>query len=229
MALSGVHSAPSCECSVRPPAGTSISYPRHVPEFASVILTGGRSSRMGSDKAGVIVSGAPMGEWVHAALERALPKAPVLVLGASRVADLPRFDDGPGSGPLSGLAGLPSALAEMRIDPDAFILVAVDHPWVLAKTLQLLAGRFAGRPVVPVDEGTRQVTCAVYPRLLIDAATQGAERGIGFQRMLDEVDVDGVGSDEWAEWSEDGRSWFSVDRPEDIQRGLDRFGKPGDS
>jgi len=80
-------------------------------------------------------------------------------------------------------------------------------------------------PVVPIDdEGIRQVTCAVFPRQIAAQAMEEAEDGGSVQTLLDRVSFLPVTPDRWGEWSEDGRSWYSVDTAEALEQGLERFG-----
>jgi molybdopterin-guanine dinucleotide biosynthesis protein A len=198
-------------------------------EFLGAVLTGGMSTRMGEDKTTVEVAGRPMSYWVTRALGAAMPGTNRLIaLGPTPLGQIPNLEDRPGDGPLSGLAALADLPGGLGPVPDAVLLVAVDQPWVRPETLRMLLNRYTGRAVVPIDGGARQVTCALYPWSFVTAAAAGAVAGRGFQTLLDEVEFDGV-EDDWSEWGEDGRSWFSVDTPADVIEGLRRFGGPGKS
>ncbi|MEE9298555.1 MAG: NTP transferase domain-containing protein [Acidimicrobiia bacterium] len=194
-----------------------------MPDVVAVILSGGRSSRMGSNKAHVEVAGRPMSAWVADALPAS---AQVVVAGHTPVGSHLRVDDAGGSGPLAGLA----AAGRARFDSpaSAWLVVAIDQPWLRRRTLQAIVDRFEERAVVPIADARRQVTCALYPMDLVQRAGDLAASGIGLQALLRDAAVDEILSAEWKEWGEDGRSWFSVDTPEDIERGLDRFGPPGE-
>lgn len=181
--------------------------------IVAAVLSGGKSVRMGSDKAGLEVSGRPLADWVR----RALDGLPTVFLGGGGDS----LPDAPGSGPTAGLA---TALA---VDAEAVLVVAVDQPWLRSETAQALIDRYDGSPVVPVDDGVRQVTCAVYPTVLRPVAARLASDERALQAVLDEADVDEVGPPEWRAWGEDGRSWFGVNTPEDVDEGLARFGPPG--
>ncbi len=197
-------------------------------EILGAILVGGASSRMGEDKALVEIAGRPMSTWVSQAVAAALPAdARSLTLGNTPLNGLPHVEDRPGVGPLSGLAAVADFCAQYSVTPDAVLLIAVDHPWIRPETLQAMIARYQGRTVVPMHRGVRQVTCAVYPMSFVAAASQGAAAGIGFQTLLDDMEVDEVSPDIWTDWGEDGRSWFSVDERGDIGRALERFGPPG--
>lgn len=119
------------------------------------------------------------------------------------------------AGPLAGLA------AGLRLG-EPVLLVAVDQPWVRTTTLAKLAS--ISETVVPVHDEIRQVTCAVYYPVLAESVEQAGS----LQGLLDLVPPLEVTEPVWRSWGEDGRSWFSVDRPEDIEIGLEKYGRPGE-
>lgn len=162
---------------------------------------------MGVDKATVELAGQPLIAWVVGALETVCP---VVISGREwegreQLSDHPEFH-----GPLAGLA------AALELNDDV-LLVAVDQPWVRVSTLTELA-QLQGT-AVPTDQGVAQVTCARYSRNLELGRNDGS-----LQSVADESSQ--VHSEIWSTWGEDGRSWFSVDRPADLEQGLERFGPP---
>lgn len=194
--------------------------------LVGVILAGGASRRMGEDKATVEIAGERMIDHVARALGAICPR--LVVAGRSRppkgidaiaVPDL--HDDR--LGPLAGLA------AVMAVSPAGARLVtlAVDQPWVRPETLEALVAVNTPLPVVPVPDGIRQTTCAVYPADLATSAADELEAGGSIQSLLDrssfhpftDADIERVG--------EDGRSWFSANTPESLDQGLRTFGAPG--
>lgn len=185
-----------------------------------MVLAGGRSSRMGADKAGVVVGSKTMFEHVAAALGEVTDT--LVVAGRSEplngVRALP--DAGPDfQGPLAGLATAATAFPSSLL-----VLLAVDQPWVRAETLSHLLELGGGLPVVPVDEGVRQGTCAVYPSEALDNVEYELEGGGSIQSLIDRVSFHPVVSEEWTAWGEDGRSWFSADSTMEIEEGLTRYG-----
>ena len=187
-----------------------------------VILAGGASSRMGADKALVKVDGVPMVERVGAALEQ-VATGGVYVQGRSGMLAGYRCipDDLSGRhGPLSGLA---TALRDQPAD-SPLIVVGVDHPFVQVATLRGLTERHGpAEAVVPIADDVRQVTVAVYGAGLADLVHEVLAESGSLQSLLDRVEFDAVEEDEWRGWGEDGRSFFSVDSPADIEEGLARF------
>ena len=172
---------------------------------------------MGQDKADVVVGDRTMLKRVADALEDAVGK--VVVLGSDREGWECWPDMVHAQGPLAGIA-----TALHRTDADAVLVVAVDHPFARPETLAHLAALADDLPVVPVDEhGTCQVTCALYPKGIAAAAAEEAGAGGSIQSLLDRVAFRPVTPDEWREWGEDGRSWYSADSPEALERAMDLY------
>jgi len=186
-----------------------------------VILAGGVSRRMGTDKALVDVAGRPMVEWVAAALGRV--DGPTIVVGREKLGGLRCLPDTQASvrGPLAGLATALGAACGQAV-----LLVAVDQPFLRSGTLQRLVDLASSEAVVPID-GARQVTCAVYPASWAAETSDEIDSGGSIQSLLDRLPHRRVEEPEWREWGEDGRSWFSVDTPEALTEGLTRYGFPG--
>lgn len=183
---------------------------RSVSKALGAILSGGHSSRMGRDKATVVVGGNTMLQRVGDALGSVTDR--VVVLGPDRDGWVCWPDSVHAEGPLAGIA---TALS--RGEADRVLVVAVDHAFVRPDFLAHLLAIDSDLPVVPVDEtGVRQVTCAVYPQTIAAAAVDEATVGGSIQTLLDRVSFRAVIPDEWRGWGEDGRSWFSIDSETDL-------------
>ncbi len=147
----------------------------------------------------------------------------VVVVGADAAIDPACIPDlRPGR--LGPLAGLEAALH--HADGRAVVLVGVDQPFLRAETLDHLV-RLEGDVVVPVATGWAQVTCAVYraPFLPVVQAALDTGRELAIHHLLDRADTTRVDESTWSAWGEDGRSWYSVDTPEDLAAGIERFGE----
>ena len=179
------------------------------------VLAGGSSSRMGSDKAQVLVEGEAMLDRVIAAAGSV--GEPQVVGGPhATIEDLRPGRMGP-------MAGLEAAL--VHAGGRDVVLLGVDQPFVRPQTLTRLI-KLPGDVVVPIDDGWEQVTCAVYRPAMLGviraALDEGADPAI--HRHLDGVDTTRVAREQWTTWGEDGRSWFSVDTPEALAIGIEKFG-----
>jgi len=133
--------------------------------FSAVILAGGRSVRMGRDKAGLPLEGGTLLERQLELVRSLRPEELFLSVGergdlAAPACRLVR-DNYVGSGPL---AGIESALAA-TISP-LLLVLAVDLPQMQASTLQwMLEHCDAESGVVPRVNGSLEPLAAVYPRL----------------------------------------------------------------
>ena len=179
-----------------------------------VVLAGGGSKRMGRDKAEVEVAGRPMISWVVDAVAAVADR----VLVAGRPGGWNGHD---GIADADGVAGPLAGLAAGLASGHAVLLVAVDQPWLKASTLAQLAA--VGETAVPVHGEIRQVTCAVY----YPAYASLVDQAESLQGLLDLEPPLEITEPVWRSWGEDGRSWFSVDRPNDVNAGLEQFGPPG--
>jgi molybdopterin-guanine dinucleotide biosynthesis protein A len=144
---------------------------------SAFILAGGKSTRMGADKAFVLLDGRTL-------LERALDLAHSVTPDVRIVGDPAKFaqfgptveDIFPNCGPLGGIhTALRSSRTELNM------VLAVDVPFVSTALLQYLikrARRFASAEVTVAHSGGNwQPLCAVYRRNFADAAEQSLRAG----------------------------------------------------
>jgi molybdopterin-guanine dinucleotide biosynthesis protein A len=131
--------------------------------FSAVLLAGGQSRRMGTDKAALVFRGQAL--WQRQIqLLRDLRREKIFVSARRAPSWLPDdvellLDEPPSRGPLSGLT---KALAVMRTTH--LVVLAVDMPFVTIEEirgLMRLAG--PGRGVVPVIGERAEPLAAVYP------------------------------------------------------------------
>ena len=179
-----------------------------------VVLAGGASKRMGRDKAEVEVAGRPMISWVVDAVAAVADR----LLVAGRPGGWNGHD---GIADADGVAGPLAGLAAALASGQPVLLVAIDQPWLRPATLAQLVA--VGETAVPVHGETRQLTCAVYYPTYADLVHQAPS----LQGLLDLQAPLEITDPAWRAWGEDGRSWFSVDRPNDVEAGLKQFGPPG--
>jgi molybdenum cofactor guanylyltransferase len=138
----------------------------------SFVLAGGRSSRMGQDKALMRIGGRTL-------LERALDKLPTARVAGAR-SDLSAFapvipDIHPDCGPLSGIE---AALAASQSTFNVFL--PVDMPLLPASFLAWMLHRAqitGARATIPRLSGQPQPLCAVYQRDLLPTITSALQRG----------------------------------------------------
>ncbi|NMO92107.1 molybdenum cofactor guanylyltransferase [Actinomycetospora sp. TBRC 11914] len=150
------------------------------PGAAAVVLAGGRSRRMGTDKALLRWGDTTLLEHVVGVVRGAVP-GPVVVVGpagAPRSVDgvVAVADDAPGRGPLQGLAtGLRAAAAAGA--PTAFV-TSVDLPLLHpAYVTAVLAALGDAEVALPVVHDHRQPLAAAYVTALGDRAATLLEAG----------------------------------------------------
>jgi len=147
------------------------------PEVAAFILAGGKSTRMGADKAFVTLNG-------RALLARVLDLARSVTPDVRIVGDPAKFapfapvvaDVFRNCGPLAGIhAALRASQAELNL------ILAVDAPFVTPALLQYMIkrARSSASAAVTVAQagGGWQPLCAVYRREFADAAEQSLRAG----------------------------------------------------
>jgi molybdopterin-guanine dinucleotide biosynthesis protein A len=182
------------------------------------VLAGGASRRMGTDKVVLEIGGIALVDHVLAAAGG----LPTLVVG--RPHPTSHWVDDPTPERLGPLAGLVAALTATA---GPVLVVGADQPWLRSATVQALASLDRpDEPVAPLDAGVLQVLCAVYPQQVLAPARRLLASGNGLQALLD-TGCRQVPPDEWRRWGEDGRSWFSVDTPDQMAEGVKRYGSPG--
>ena len=185
-----------------------------------VVLAGGKSRRMGADKAGALLGDRTLLDWIVNALSQVVPE--VVVVGRERaegVRSIPDIESG-GHGPAAGIA---TGLLEAGDRP--ILAVGVDQPWVRPATLAAML-EVQPLPVVPLDV-RYQITCAVYPARALPPMAEAALKARSLQPVIPRLGGAVILPEHWRSWGEDGRSWFSVDTPEDLAEGLRRYGSPG--
>jgi molybdopterin-guanine dinucleotide biosynthesis protein A len=192
-----------------------------------LILSGGQSSRMGTDKAWLELGGEPM--IAHVAL-RALPLAAELIIGTNapdRFAEIARrfpvpsliVADRLGSGPLAGLhAGLSAATS------DVVIALGADMPFVDTRVLAFLVASIDGYDAVVPQIPSRSTGAAeleplhaVYRKSCLPAIEE--QLRAGRRRMtafLASVHAFVAPQEQIAALDPQFRSFANINTPEDL-------------
>jgi molybdopterin-guanine dinucleotide biosynthesis protein A len=146
-------------------------------DCAAFILAGGKSTRMGTDKAFVMLNGRTL---LQHALDvvRAVTANVRIVGAASKFQQFaPVVEDiFSGCGPLAGIhAALQSSASDLNL------ILAVDIPFVPADLLRYLLTQALGHPdavaIVPRTGEGRQPLCAVYRREFVNPAENALRAG----------------------------------------------------
>lgn len=184
-----------------------------VPGTAGILLTGGLSRRMGSDKASLRIDGQVSAQRLGTLLSAV--SVPAIEVGACR-SPLPSVREvEAGGGPLVALAAGWAVLGGLGHSGPVLVL-ACDLPLVDEALVRLLATWPAGTSVVPVVEGRPQPLCARFSSQTLSAAPSLVAEGHRSLRSLLEV-----GPVLWLEEPQWGpvasrRSFTDVDRPDDL-------------
>jgi molybdenum cofactor guanylyltransferase len=189
---------------------------------AGILLTGGRSRRMGVDKASLVADGETLA--VRAGRRLAAVCSPSLEIGDG-ASGLPSLREAPpGSGPLAALAAAGTEL-RARGHRGSALLLAVDLPAVDESLLRWLRDRPGAPTAVPRVDGQLQQVCARYGADALLAAESLVVGGIrSLHELLDVVDHDVIDETEWAAVVGPD-AFLDVDTPADAERfGLDRPG-----
>jgi len=167
-------------------------------DAAAVILAGGRSSRMGSDKRYLDIEGIPLVEHVYRQLDAGFSRV-FLSVADEAVPGLPSDcqipDEYPGSGPMGGVI---SVLGES--DFEINFVTACDIPWIPMSLVQEMIRLAQNHDiVVPVDRNGRYETLfAVYSKSILPQMRELLEGGERRIRMLyDMVDTCYVDLSQW--------------------------------
>lgn len=161
----------------------------------AVILAGGRSARMGTDKARVLLRGSSLLQRAVDACQdcgRIVIVAPAALETTSLRTDVPfvqTYEDPPFGGPVAGVA---AGLAALPDSPDAarVLVLSVDlaHP---GEAVAALVDRAAGEDwtdgvALVDDEGWRQPMAALYRYSALARALAGLDsvRNTSMQRMI---------------------------------------------
>ncbi len=180
----------------------------------AIIMAGGDSQRMGTDKASLLLDGQTLLQSVTATMRQLFPQVIISVRQPRTGIELPQVcDEQPDGGPLAGLV---ASLGKIET-PWAF-MVACDMPFVVPEVVELLAKyRLQHQAVVPVVHGHPQPLAAFYAASCLGplraslAAQQESLRGV-----LQQLDVRYVDEAEMLEADPLLRSFFDLDTPQDV-------------
>lgn len=177
-----------------------------------MILAGGKSSRLGTDKASLFLDRVVRAIEPHVAeilVAVDSPDRPVPT-GTCAVVDL--F---PKKGPLSGIySGLKGA------KHDRCLLAACDMPFIQPALVRLLIGLSGdGDALVPRIDDRPQPLLAVYRKSCVPALQQAlAQEDLKVERFLERIHVRYVTGEDLRSADPDLISFFNVNRPEDLDQ-----------
>jgi molybdopterin-guanine dinucleotide biosynthesis protein A len=187
---------------------------------AGIVLAGGKSSRLGFDKALLRVNGEILAQWLPDRLAAWCSPVALVVDRPQRYAVAVRqlVDHAPDAGPLAGIAAGLQGLAV-----PAFVC-ACDMPLLQPALLQRLLVALDGYDLaIPERDGRLEPLCAVYgvsclpviQRLLRD-------RRLRANAVASEVPTRILREPEWRAIDPEGDSFLNINTPADLVRMQDR-------
>ena len=186
--------------------------------ISGVVLTGGKSSRYGINKAYVKVCGTPMIVKVIDVM-RQLFKNIVLItndpeeyasLGLSMYEDIVK-----GLGPLGGIY-----TALMSIKEEAGFFVACDMPFIRKELIEYMIEVGSGfDAVVPRLEDKMEPLHAIYSKECIPAIKRVIDNGeFQVNKIYPKISIRYVDREEIARFDPEFKSFFNINRPDDLRR-----------
>ena len=187
--------------------------------LAGIVLCGGRSRRMGRDKALIEIDGeALLGRVVRVAQAGAgsvvVAAAPEQILPPLDARVTVVRDRSPLAGPLAAVA---DALPMVPQRLEWFFLLAVDMPCLSPAFLARLADlRDARDAVVPVHAGRRHPLAALYRRSIEPLLAGLIESGrFSMHDLLDTISVREIHEHDWMDIDPQSRALVNWNTPED--------------
>jgi molybdopterin-guanine dinucleotide biosynthesis protein A len=191
---------------------------------AGIILAGGRSQRMGTNKALLPLPGQASETLLAHLISTLAPLCAETLVVARDPAQFAHivlpddtrliFDEKPGGGPLMGLYSGLTAMQSMTA-----LVVAVDMPFVQPALLAfLLAHHQENTLLVPVVGGIPQVLLAIYPRSILPHIEALLAQGKRAPRALLEVaPVHYIEEAQLRQVDPQLRSFVGVNTPQDLE------------
>lgn len=140
--------------------------------LCGLVLNGGKSTRMGTDKSALVLGDRPVLAHVIDTMERLTS---IVVISQNR-GDYPGYptvmDHLNDAGPLSGL----HAAMEER-EEDWFIVAATDMPFVQPEVYTHLLRQRKDKAVIPSFDGLLQPMSGIYPRTMLDTLDRYLHQG----------------------------------------------------
>ena len=193
-------------------------------EVSGIVLAGGRSRRLGRDKAVEPLGGQPMIRRVLERLAGLAAESIVVVADQARGDALPLLDDTrvvpdvyPGMGSLGGI------FSGLRASGNEWAMVtACDMPFLNGELLGYLASLREGMDVVaPVVEGRPEPTHALYSKACLPSIEERLRaEELKITGFYDRVTVRYVEEGEIQKFDPKLLSFFNVNSPQDLQRAM---------
>jgi len=182
-----------------------------------IVLAGGRSRRMGFDKARFRPLGDGGPTLAELAADRLADAGLEVVLadhGRKLVEGLTSIGDGPGAGPVAGLLG-----AAAHAPGRALLVLACDLPLVPSGLLAAMSAISADWVVPRWDRGLEPTAALYRPRALAALARRVGLGKLGLKSLADEAEIAThfFSGSELESWGRPDRIFLNLNRPEDLR------------
>ncbi|WP_059171783.1 molybdenum cofactor guanylyltransferase [Bacillus sp. FJAT-27445] len=194
---------------------------------SAILLSGGKSSRMGTNKALLKINEKTNIERIRDELLKLFDEV-ILVTNepeAYRFLNVTTVtDEYPGKGPLAGIhAGLKASSF------DANLVVACDMPFVSAELAESMVKRLGHHDaVVPAIKGREHPLFAVYQRRLLEETEACIEKGsLRLRHLLEKLDVLYLSEQDLEIYSNGplDRIFFNMNLPEEYEQAVKQAGE----
>jgi molybdenum cofactor guanylyltransferase len=208
------------------PGGTEGKASTNTTPFTGVVLAGGRSKRLGRNKALEEVGDVPLVSRVTTVVQSVASKLVMVVADETQADALPTLDGAttvldmhPGSGSLGGIfTGLTEAPTHWAL------VVACDMPFLNPQLLTHMAGSREGVDiVVPVLDGWPEPTHAFYSKNCLSAMEASLKSGrLKITKFFDSVTVKYLSQESIEAIDPEHWSFFNVNTADDLQKAITR-------
>ncbi len=194
---------------------------RLVAALSAIVLAGGRSSRLGQDKALLVLGGRPLIQHIVARLQ-AFSDDVLVVTGPTvryrQWLDVPLFaDEVQERGPIGGLyTGLKHARYEYSL------VAACDMPFISHAVVELLRAELNGSvwAVVPEVAGHRIPTLAIYHKRCLEVIERLLDHHTSLQALLDAIPIRVISEAQIRAVDPDLRSFTNINTLTDWKRAM---------
>ena len=189
-----------------------------IADCTAIILAGGDSQRMGSDKASLLLGEQTLLQRVITTMQQIFPQVIISVRQPRPDINLPQVcDEQLNAGPLAGLvAGL------SRVNTPWAFAVACDMPFVETAVVELLGKRRSNyQAVVPVVQGHPQPLVAFYASSCLPVMRECLlKQDTSLRGVLQQLDACYVDQAGMQDADPRLRSFFDLDTPQDVAAAL---------
>ena len=188
---------------------------------ASIILAGGKSSRLGRDKASEVLLGRTLLQRAIDRLDNLVDEHVIVTAQGQHLPDLEATarltvvqDLYPGLGPLGGIYSGLSATSK-----DCAVTLACDMPLLQAALPEAMLGILDNHDAVVPLNGLPEPLCAVYATTCLPAILNRINAGdLKMTSFYEAIDVLYLEPEAWRRFDPEGLSFLNVNKEEDLRR-----------